>query len=144
MKPLGWGHDEKQFKQLFPYCSSTVTDEEKRCVTISQTDGPGWGPSLSLRNMFGDCGTLLLHNATYVKQLGLQRVHEVASGNGFDTVIATLVNSNERLQEKLKVFLENGWTIAFTGKSNRKEGKLDKVCLTLHIDNCKWKGYYSD
>ncbi len=142
MKPLGWGLDEEDFFTKLPYCKSLDKGALSRCISINQVkDEDNWCPTLQLRNMQGDCGTLLLYNANYVKQLGLQRVHEVASGNGFDTVIATLVDSTERLQEQLKVFLENGWTIAFTGKSNRKEGKKDKVCLTLHIDNCKWKGY---
>ena len=95
--------------------------------------------------MQGDCGTLILARANNANQLGLERVKEVASLNGFDTVFATIVSSNMiTYNNQLDRFKDAGWTVACEGRSNRKHSAYYKAILILHINDCVYKGYSGD
>ena len=146
MKPLGWGLDEEDFFTKLPYCESLDERELSRCISINQVkDGDNWCPTLYLRNMQGDCSTLTLVGANDANQIGLERVKEVASLNGFDTVFATVVLSSMTTYNiKLDTFKKAGWTVACEGKSNRKYNKHYKAMLILHINDCVFKGYSGD
>lgn len=146
MKPLGWGLYEEDFFTKLPYCESLYERDSSRCISINQvTDEDNWRPKLELRNMQGDCGTLILARANNANQIGLERVKEVASLNGFDTVFATIVlNSKDRYNEQLDIFKNAGWTVACEGRSNRKHSAYYKAMLILHINDCVYKGYSGD
>ena len=146
MKPLGWGLCEEDFFTKLPYCVSLDERVLSRCIGIKQRKNEDiWCPTLQLRNMQGDCGTLILSEANNANQIGLERVKEVASLNGFDTVFATVVLSNKNMyNKKLDIFKDAGWTVACEGKSNRKSDAYYKAMLILHINDCVYKGYSGD
>ena len=146
MRPLGWGLCKEDFFTKLPYCKSIDKSESSRCISISQVeDEDDWYPNLYLQNMQGDCGTLILVRANDVNQIGLERVKEVASLNGFDTVFATVVLCSKAAYDiKLDTFKEAGWTVAYEGRSNRKHNKYYKAMLILHINDCVYKGYSGD
>ena len=146
MKPLGWGLSKEDFFTKLPYCKSLDKRESSRCISISQVeDEYDWCPKLYLRNMSGDCGTLILAGANDVNQIGLERVKEVASLNGFDTIFATVVlGYKDTYNIKLDIFKEAGWTVACEGRSNRKHNACYKAMLILHINDCVYKGYSGD
>lgn len=146
MKPLGWGLDEENFFTKLPYCKSLDERESSRCISIDQVKyGNNWCTTLCLRNMPGDCGTLILAEANNANQIGLERVKEVASLNGFDTVFATIVlKSRDRYNEQLDIFKNAGWTVACEDRSNRKYNKFYKAMLILYINDCVYKGYSGD
>ena len=146
MKPLGWGLNEEDFFTKLPYCKSLDERESSRCISISQIENEdNWYPKLKLSNMRGDCGTLILAEANTANQIGLARVKEVASLNGFDTVFATIVYSNMIVyNNQLDRFKDAGWTVACEGRSNRKHSTCYKAMLILHINDCVYKGYSGD
>ena len=140
MMPLGWGLQEANFKQQLPYCNFYNSTRFDRYVSIKQTeDDTRYKPSLLLYNFPGDCGTLCMGGANDANQLGLQRVKEVASKNGFDTVIATVVKNNTSQLKKL--YLSEGWVCVVEQTSNRKDHLVDKLVFVLYINVCEFKGY---
>jgi hypothetical protein len=124
---FGYGIKLERAQEIFPY-----TREMHDFLMVGQ---------LSIHNMYGDCGTILLTGCNRAEEDEIQAMMQIASEAGMSKIFGTIVHYNHEIAIKQKnKFVKAGFRVIKKGASNRTPKKMD-ITIFYHNPNPIKKGY---